>query len=339
MKKFCNTADNTADNTENGIYKPNFYTYLPISENNMRWDLYLTGVGVATIRSGTDYPPKGHPNIYNFRWETGRTLPEYQILLIAEGHGVFESTKNKPISVKAGDAIFLYPDLWHRYRPSKSSGWKEYWLSWNGERLYRLMKKGLLDPNRGVLAVQSPNVIIAAFEKILNHVKAHPAENSNILSAYAMEVLTLAMDNVDTTEIPKDTAVPTEYAHSVDDPIVFKTLQMIWNHSYRDFRVDDISKVLPVTRRTLERKFKQVLGYSIGTEIRRCRLERAKHLLVNTTLPIKHIALAAGFSSTDWMGKVFQSELGIPPSQYRNALKQHSQENEFNRDQKFDPIL
>lgn len=172
----------------------NFFTYLPISENNMRWDLYLTGMGVATICAGDDYPPKGHPRVYNFRWETGRTLPEYQILLIADGQGIFESTKCNPTTVRSGDVILLFPGLWHRYRPLKGSGWKEYWLSWNGEQLYRLMKKGLLDPTRGVLSVKKPDEIIAVFEKILQHLLAHPAENANVLSAYAMEVLTLPME-------------------------------------------------------------------------------------------------------------------------------------------------
>ncbi len=90
--------------------------------------------------------------------------------------------------------------------------------------------------------------------------------------------------------------------------------------------MDDLTKVLPVTRRTLERKFEKSIGYSIGTEITRYRLERAKHLLANTTLPIKHIALAVGFSGTDWMGKVFNRELGMTPGQYRINLGQHSQE-------------
>ncbi len=65
----------------------NFFSYLPINENNMRWDLYLTGVGLATVEAGDVYPPKGHPGVYNFRWESGRVLPEYQILLISAGTG------------------------------------------------------------------------------------------------------------------------------------------------------------------------------------------------------------------------------------------------------------
>jgi len=300
----------------------NFFTYLPISENNMRWDLYLTGVGLATVQAKDVYPPIGHPGVYNFRWETGRVLPEYQILLIAKGQGTFESSKTEEITVHAGNIILLFPGIWHRYRPCHNSGWQEYWLSWNGEQLYRLMKKGILDVNRPILSVEHPEQIRDVFGRILNHVQSHPAENPNVLSAYAMEVLTLAMDTVQTQQVSRDTALPIEYAHSVDDPIVFKALQIIWNHSYRDFRVDDIVELLPVSRRTLERKFLHALNYPIRSEITRCRLERAKHLLTNTALPIKQIAFSVGFSSTDRMGKVFQRKTGDSPRNYRKKFQQ-----------------
>ncbi len=49
----------------------NFFSYLPINENNMRWGLYLTGVGLATVQARDVYPLKGHPGVYNFRWESG----------------------------------------------------------------------------------------------------------------------------------------------------------------------------------------------------------------------------------------------------------------------------
>ena len=320
------SLNSNIQNEQSHKNEDNFSCYLPISENNMRWDLYLTGVGTAAIPAEENYPPKGHPDVYHFRWETGRILPEYQILLIAEGQGIFESAKTEATAVNAGDVILLFPGIWHRYRPKKNSGWKEYWLSWNGERLFRLLKKGVLTPKQALLSVKKLDDIIRAFERILNHVQVHPAENSNILSAYAMEVLALAMDNMETKDIPRDTVLPTDYAYSVDDPIVFKAVQIIWNHSYRDFRVDELTDTLPVTRRTLERKFIQTLGHSIGTEITRCRIERAKHLLTNTTLPVKHIALAVGFSGTDWMGKVFQRELNMTASQYRKNFQRHPQE-------------
>lgn len=298
----------------------NFSRYLPINEQNIRWGLYLTGAGFCRVEPNQPYPPKGHPDVYNFRWETGRILPEYQILLIADGSGTFESSKSELTTVRSGDVMLLFPGLWHRYRPGEH-GWKEYWLSWNGEILYRILKQGLLDPRRSVLTVEKPDLILAAFQRIIAHVQAHPADNSNVLSAYAMEVLTLALQSEQTTRLPAAAALPVEYAHSVDDPIVFKALQIVWNHSYRDFRVDDLVARLPVTRRTLERKFAQTMRRSIGDEITRCRLERAKHLLTNTALPIKHIALSVGFPDTDRMCSVFRQELSLTPSRYRKQFR------------------
>ncbi len=309
------------DYINNGEIGDNYFAYLPINQNNIRWDVYLTGVGMASIPAGSVYPPEGHPGIYNFSWDMGRILPEYQILLIAEGEGVFESGKTQATAVRTGDVILLFPGLWHRYRPSKDSGWREYWLSWNGEQLYRLLKKGVLSPKRAVLSIKRKEEMVTVFEKILSYVKAHPAENSNLLSAYAMEALALAMEAVAPQPVRCEHAVPAEDVHSVDDPIVFNAVQAIWNHSYRDFRVDDIVRQMPVTRRTLERKFMQAMGHSIGTEIMRCRVERARHLLVSTSLPVKHIALAVGFSNTDWMRKVFLRELGVAPSQYRRDFE------------------
>ncbi len=299
----------------------NFFTYLPISENNIRWDIYLTGAGIATINPDSSYPPAGHPTLYNFNWKDGRVLPEYQILLIAEGEGTFESTGIEEIPLSAGSIVLLFPGVWHRYHPNKSTGWKEYWLSWNGERLYRLMKKGVLNPADPVVHLDSSAEVQPVFEKILNHIRLHPTENSSILSAYAMEILALSLESDAHHSVPQDTAVPIEYAHSVDDPIIFKALQMIWNHSYRDFKVEDIVQLLPVSRRTLERKFAETLQRPIRSEITRCRIARSKHLLTNTQLPVKHIAYSVGFSSSDRMSRVFMRELGITPTEYRESAK------------------
>jgi AraC-like DNA-binding protein len=297
----------------------NFFQYLPINQENIRWGLYLTGAGVCRVEPDSPYPPKGHPDVYDFNWAAGRVLPEYQILLIAEGRGLFESSPTGSVPLAPGNVLLLFPGLWHRYRPDPHTGWKEYWLSWNGENLYRLQRQGLLSPDRAVLAAQNPDHIRLAFERIFEHVRTHPAENSSVLSAYAMEVLTLAVHNEQKAAVSrsegKAVAVCPEYA--LDDPVVFNALQLIWNHSYRDFRVEDIVRQLPMTRRTLERRFRRCQGHSIGAEITRCRIERAKHLLINTTLPIKHIALAVGYAGADRLAKAFQQATHQTPTQFR----------------------
>ena len=69
----------------------------------MRFDLYVTGVGFTDIPARTPYPPPGHPELYDFQWRLGRTLPEYQIIYIADGTGVFESASTGRVDVKSGN--------------------------------------------------------------------------------------------------------------------------------------------------------------------------------------------------------------------------------------------
>jgi len=66
-----------------------FFHYLPVNEETMSWGIYVTGAGRSVIRPGEKYPPSGHPTLYQFDWSRGRTLPEFQLVLITDGAGEF----------------------------------------------------------------------------------------------------------------------------------------------------------------------------------------------------------------------------------------------------------
>ena len=140
----------------------NYFAYFPISEANMRFDLYMTGTGFTDIPAGSSYPPQGHPELYAFNWKLGRTLPEYQIIYISKGSGIFESAHSGEVSIGPGHVILLFPGIWHRYRPHRKTGWVEHWISINGEYLYRLTKRGLIEPNNAVLFIEHPEPLLDA---------------------------------------------------------------------------------------------------------------------------------------------------------------------------------
>lgn len=298
----------------------NYFQYLPVSESNMEWDLYLTGTGVAQIAPDEDYPPPGHPGTCDFKWETGRVLPEYQVVFIAEGEGLFDSADTGTVEVKSGNVMLLFPGQWHSYHPVREVGWKERWISWNGEYLYRLTRRGYISPDKAVLAVDDIDSISSLYDRILDIVQAHPAENSRVLAAIGMEILAMVVEAGGNTPLRRD-ARRLRKKHDVEDKVVVEALQLIWSGSYRISTVDDLVERLPVTRRTLERRFRAALGYTIAQEVTRSRVARAKHLLANTKLPIEHVALAVGFTDAVHIGKTFQRWEKTTPSAYR---KKHS---------------
>jgi len=102
-----------------------------------------------------------------------------------------------------------------------------------------------------------------------------------------------------------------------EDPTVAEALRFIHDNAGRPIRVYDVTTALADGRRTLEIRFRRALGRSIGAEIKRARLERARRLLRETDLPLPNVAEATGFGSPSYLAAVFHRELGVTPIKYR----------------------
>jgi len=65
------------------------------------------------------------------------------------------------------------------------------------------------------------------------------------------------------------------------------------------------------------RNFQRVLGCSPRDYLVQIRLERARHLLELTSLPMTQVAEQAGFTCPEHFSRFFRKRYGIPPSRYR----------------------
>ena len=108
--------------------------------------------------------------------------------------------------------------------------------------------------------------------------------------------------------------------HHLHDPVVERALDLIWSETPRPLSVSDIARRLPVTRRTLDRRFAELVGHSVLEEIVVCRMSRATRLLRETELPIKSVAHQSGFSSTERMRVAFIERVGLSPTAYRRQF-------------------
>jgi LacI family transcriptional regulator len=75
-----------------------------------------------------------------------------------------------------------------------------------------------------------------------------------------------------------------------------------------------------MSRRSLEKRFREVIGRTILEEIQLTRLERAKQLLLETTHPISKVAELAGFGSAGYFIQFFQRQVGKTPRRFRVDL-------------------
>lgn len=106
-------------------------------------------------------------------------------------------------------------------------------------------------------------------------------------------------------------------ATNVKDALVSTAMRYILDNSNQAINVKDVIKQTMTTRRTLERRFREVLNRTIMQEITRCRIERLKRRLAESDEQIKIIALDSGFNSVRMLYQTFIREEGISPSAYR----------------------
>jgi len=108
---------------------------------------------------------------------------------------------------------------------------------------------------------------------------------------------------------------------SIQDSLVRKALCYIQDNVHRAIRVNDLLDYLSVSRRTLERRFKEKLGHSPHFAINRARVEVAKKLLEATDMKMEDIAEHCGFSEARILYRNFRLVAGVSPAKYRKNFR------------------
>ncbi len=297
-----------------------FIRYLPVGLDDGDYSARLLGVGCTHVERGDVYPKIEHPKMYRLDYRTGRVLPELQMLLLTDARGEFESREAGYVPIHGHAVVFLFPGVWHRYRPDRAHGWTERWISLNSIAAQQLVAEGVVSPERAVLACDDVAKAVAAFDVLAKHVETYPDRHPQVLAQAAIQLICLASGKRPQMA-EHDTVISGRLVPSRGDAIVEKAREIVWNHRHlRSVCVSEVAKQLPVTRRTLDRRFAQTLGHSVLDEINACRMWRAKQLLKETDLLIKTVAYLAGFPSRERMRLLFLGEEGRTPSEYREQV-------------------
>jgi LacI family transcriptional regulator len=104
---------------------------------------------------------------------------------------------------------------------------------------------------------------------------------------------------------------------AIEDEHVREAVSFIRRRATDGIATDDVLRVVGVSRRTLEQKFRRYMGRTIHKEILRVRLAEAIRLLTETSLPLPDIAVRVGYEHASNLCKVFRRELDLRPSQLR----------------------
>jgi LacI family transcriptional regulator len=106
---------------------------------------------------------------------------------------------------------------------------------------------------------------------------------------------------------------------AVNDEEMAHSLRFIRQHACSGIDVDDVVAASCISRRALERRFREIFNRTPKTEILRVQIEHAKVLLLKTSLRVETIARRSGFSAFRHFAEVFQRETGTTPRDFRKS--------------------
>jgi AraC-like DNA-binding protein len=281
--------------------------YIAASSREKSWGLYVTGVGHALVKADSIYPPVAHPAGYDFKWERGRILEEFALLYLAAGSGVFESAHQPPLPIHTGDCILLFPGEWHRYRPDKSSGWDEYWVTFHGSLVESWRKAHFIRPQIPLLSSGTEHLLLPLFEDLLRLAELK-SRRRHLESAALCHLLVARL-----LSSPKKTTRSESRELSLSEAGDY--LRM---HPEKDIDLAKLAKRLGMSYSNFRRSFARHFGASPDRFHQEARIARVKQLLTETELPLKSIAERLGYSNEFYMMHVFKRQTGSTPTQWRN---------------------
>jgi len=282
--------------------------YLPEGSTSHTWGVTVTAIGRGRVLPGQSYPLGGHPKDHDLTWDRGRVIQAMQVVYIVDGEGIFEMEKSGTKLISSGTVFFLFPGLWHRYRPTPSTGWTEDWIELRGPAIEKLMSRGVSDKNDPIFPVGHRPEFLDTFRRALELAQQKPSGFEAIIATLGLQIVALAQSfKRRSQEVQNITRAisraQTLIADQIQLPLQTRSLAMEVCISESYFR----------------RAFKARTGLTPKQYHGELRLRRVQDLLANTSLSIKEIASQMGFDSAFHLSAHYKAKTGKSPKLWRLA--------------------
>lgn len=286
------------------------YKYLVSSKRDEDWGITVNTVGCQIVEKNYQtYPPHtGHPKQFFFSPVKGRRLESYQLLYIVQGGGSIFVSSGKSLEIKEGDMIIIRPGMWHSYMPDKKTGWKEYWIGFEGANMDSRFKNNFFSNDKFIYRIGVQDSIVSLYERAINVANEEKAACQQYLAGIANLILGM------TTYYDQNRCFDTATEELID-----KAKVIIRNSLVKNITPEEVAERINMSYSWFRKQFKEYTGVSPAHYIQDLKIQEAKHMLVNTNESIKSISFCLGFEDIAYFNRVFKKYSGITPNEYRKS--------------------
>ena len=205
--------------------------------------------------------------------------------------------------------------------------------------VFLLAESGLLDGKTATLhwgfvhefKLRYPHIALEPDRIFLDHGRVYCSAGVTAgmdLSLYLVEKFcgrAAARQSAKTMVLGMDRRQQTPYGSMVknrvlDDPVVAGAQEWIEENQARSIDYNELAAALKISRRSLERRFKNRTGTTPLAYLQQLRVEKAKQMLEQGRSCFAHIAHAVGYEDVSFFRKLFIRLTGLKPKEYQEKF-------------------
>lgn len=237
-----------------------------------------------------------------------------ELIFVLDGKGT-ASIDGQSFPIKKGDLVVYNAGLTHSETSSMDEPLELQFLAWDKLQITDLPPNWLIPPSYGyVFASEEMYPVFCQYFRTLlqefetkSHLYIDVAQNvSRTLLMYLFRLINQTGSNAGL--LGKNRTI----AH---------LLSYIEQHFREQLSLEQISQACFCNVYYLSHIFTQEQGMSIGKYILSRRMEEAKRLLRETSLPINEVGVSVGLPDASYFCRIFKKACGMTPLKYRRSIE------------------
>jgi AraC-like DNA-binding protein len=240
-----------------------------------------------------------------------RELASYELIFVRSGMLRLWENQHR-FQISPGQTLILWPGRRHGpsapYEPKTSF----YWLHFEVDSA----PSGSGVIVNQVAEVPRPLRLVELFRRFLDD-----QENNDLEPNYAATLVKLMLFEIVLQDQSK-------HANRLQPPArkLAATAQVAIGKRFREpITTSEIARTLHCNPDYLGRVYRETFGHSLTTGIHQARMHHAKNLLLLSSLNVKEISDACGYSNPDYFRRMFRRFFDMQPNQFRSLHpRQHT---------------
>ena len=237
-----------------------------------------------------------------------RGRSDYLLLYVWAGQlQVQEAERRLPAS--AGSVVVYRPGERQHYTHVARERTQAYWLHFSGTGAEELLQKA------GFFARITPVGCVPEARELLRRLIHELQFRQRQYEMFCQAQILLLLATLSRSRQQRESA---QLAQK------YRRLAAVIAHMHancqQSLSVSDFARMCDLSEHHFIHLFHEYTGEAPYAYLTRLRLEKAKDLMVSTTLNISEIAAAVGYPNPLYFSRLFRRHMGVPPSQFRKAM-------------------